>query len=76
MALQLRRVKNDLSDCCQMAIQRTLWSAKRYPSTVISVFITGFPYFSFQVTTLLLSRDWVEPVLDPMAYMPTSRKIS
>ena len=37
-----------------------------YPSTLISVFLTGFRYFSYQVTTQLSSRGWVDPVPDPI----------
>ena len=29
-----------------MAVQVALWLTKRYPSTLISVFLTGFCYFS------------------------------
>ena len=32
-----------------------------YPSTLISVFLTGFRYFSYQVATQLSSRGWVDP---------------
>ena len=49
-----------------MAVQVALWLAKRYPSTLISVFLTGFCYFSNQVTTQLSSRGWVDPVPDPV----------
>ena len=66
MALQLRRAKTNLSGCCQMIVQGTLSLAKRYPSTLISVFLTGFRYFSYQVATHLASRDWVNPVSDPI----------
>ena len=64
MALQLRRAKTNWSDCCQMAVQGALWLAKRYPSTLISVFLTGFRYFSYQIATQLSSRGWVDPVPD------------
>ena len=37
-----------------------------YPSTLISVFLTGFCYFSYQVATQLSSRGWVYPVPDPI----------
>ena len=33
-----------------------------YPSTLISVLLTGFRYFSFKVATQLSSRGWVDPV--------------
>ena len=36
-----------------------------YLSTLISVFLTGFRYFSYQVATQLSSRGWVDPVPDP-----------
>ena len=39
--------------------------AKRYPSTLISVFLNGFRYFSYQIATNLSSRGWVDPVPDP-----------
>ena len=62
VALQLRRAKTDWNGCCQMA----LWLAKCYPSTLISVFLTGFRYFSYQAATQLASRGWVDPVPDPI----------
>ena len=37
-----------------------------YPSTLISVFLTGFRYFSYQVATQLSSRGWVDSVPDPI----------
>ena len=66
VALQLRRAKTEWSGCCQMAVQGTLRLAKRYPSTLISVFLTGFRYFSYQVATQLASRGWVDYVPDPI----------
>ena len=66
VALQLQRVKTDWSGCCQMAVQGNLWLAKHYPSTLISVFLTGFRYFSYQIATQLSSRGWVDPVPDPI----------
>ena len=48
-----------------MAEQETLRLAKRYPSTLISVFLTGFHSFSYKVATQLASRGWVDPVTDP-----------
>ena len=66
MALQLRRAKTDWNDCCQMAVQEALWLAKRYPSTLISVFLTGFRYFSYPAATQLASRGWMDPVPDPI----------
>ena len=64
MALQLRIAKTDWSGCYQMSLQEALWLATRYPSTLISVFLTGFRYFSYQVATQLSSRGWVDPVQD------------
>ena len=61
VALQLRRAKTDWNGGCQMAVQGALWLAKRYPSTLISVFLTGFRYFSYQAATQLASRGWVDP---------------
>ena len=49
-----------------MAVQGALWLAKRYPSSLISVFLTGFRYFSYQAATQLASRGWVDPVPDPI----------
>ena len=49
-----------------MLVQGILGLAKRYPSTLISVFLTGFRYFSYQVATQLASRRWVDPVPDPI----------
>ena len=43
-----------------------MWLAKRYPSNLISVFLTEFRYFSYQVATLLSSRGWVDTVPDPI----------
>ena len=45
-----------------MAVQGALWLAKLYPRTLVSVFLTGFRYFSYQVA----SRGWVDPVPDPI----------
>ena len=47
-----------------MAVQRTLWLAKRYPN-LISVFLTKFRYL-YEVATQLASRGWVDPVPDPI----------
>ena len=49
-----------------MTVQGALWLAKLYLSTLISVFLTGFRYFSYQVATQLSSRGWVVPVPDPI----------
>ena len=49
-----------------MAVQGTLWLAKRFPSTLISVFLTGFHYFSYQIATQLSSQGWVYSVPDPI----------
>ena len=43
-----------------------LWLTERYPSTLISDFLTEFHYFSYQVATQLASRGWVDPVPDPI----------
>ena len=45
---------------------RGLVVSKAYPSTLISVFLTGFRYFSYQVATQLSSRGWMGPVPDPI----------
>ena len=37
-----------------------------YPPTLISGFLTGFRYFSYQVANQLFSRGWVDPILDPI----------
>ena len=37
-----------------------------YPSTLTSVFLTTFCYFSCQIATQLSSRGWVDPVPDPI----------
>ena len=55
-----------------MTVQGALWLAKHYPSTLISVFLTGFRYFSHQVATQLASRGWTP--FEAVIY--TSRKIS
>ena len=44
----------------------TLWLSRRYPSTLISVLLTGFRYSSYQVATQLASRGWVDPDPDPI----------
>ena len=49
-----------------MTVQGALWLAKSYASTLISVSLTGFRYFSYQVTAKLSSQDWVDPVTDPI----------
>ena len=70
MVLQLWRAKTDWNGCCQVAVQGALWLAKRYSSTFISVFLTGFRYFSYQAATQLASRGWVDPVPDPIGLLP------
>ena len=42
-----------------------LWWGKRYPSTLISDFLTGCRFFSYEVSTQL-SQGWVEPAPDPI----------
>ena len=49
-----------------MTLHGTLWLAKSYPSTLISVFLTRFLYFSYQIATQMASRGWVDPVPDPI----------
>ena len=49
-----------------MAVQEALWLAMHYPSTLISVSLTGFRYFSCQAATQLASRGWADPVPDPI----------
>ena len=49
-----------------MAVQGALWLAKRYPSILISVFLTGFRYFSYKAATQLSSRGWVDHVPYPI----------
>ena len=66
MALQLQRAKTNWSSCSQMPVQGALWLVKCYPSTLISVLLTGFRYFSYQAATQLASRGWVDPVPDPI----------
>ena len=66
VALQPRRAKIGWSGCCQMLVQRALWLAKCLFPTLISVFLTGFRYFSYQVATQLFSRGWVDPVPEPI----------
>ena len=53
-----------------MAVEGTLWLAKRYPSTLISVFLIGIRQFSYGVATQLSSRGWVVPVPDPTGLLP------
>ena len=43
-----------------------LWLGKRYPSTLISVLLTEFRYFSYQLATQLHSRGWVNTSPDPI----------
>ena len=66
VALQLRKAKIDRSGCCQMAALETSWLVKRYLSTLISVFLTGFRYFSYKVATQLSSRGSVDPIPHPI----------
>ena len=55
-----------------MAVQGALWLAKRYPSTLISVFLTDFRYFSYQAAYPIgLTR-----LGGPRSRPYTSRKIS
>ena len=49
-----------------MAVQGALWLTKRYTSTIISVFLTGYCYFSYQIGTTLSSQGWVDSVPDPI----------
>ena len=49
-----------------MAVLGAFWLAKLYPSTLISVFLNGFSYFSYQEATQLSSRGRVDPVSDPI----------
>ena len=51
-----------------MIVQVVLWLAKRLSPTLISVFLTGFRYFSNQVATQLSSEGWMDPVPEPIAY--------
>ena len=41
MAQQFQRTKTNWSDCYQMAVQGTLWLAKRYSWTLNSIFLRG-----------------------------------
>ena len=43
-----------------------LWFSKHYSLTLISVFLTGFRYLSYQVATQLSSGGWVDTVPDPI----------
>ena len=63
---QPRRAKTDWSGCCQMTVQGALYLAKLLSLTLISVFLTGFRNFSYQIATQLSSRGWVDPALDPI----------
>ena len=48
MTLQLRITKTDWSVCWHMSVRRAFWLANHH-YTFISVFLTGFLYFSHQV---------------------------
>ena len=63
--LHLQRAKTDWNGCCQVSVQGALWLAKRYPSILILVFLTGFCYCSYQVAIQLSSQGWVDPIPDP-----------
>ena len=49
-----------------MVVQGALWLAKRLSLNLISVLLTEFRYFLYQVATQLSSRGWVDPFLDPI----------
>ena len=66
MALQPRRAKTDRSSCCQMAVQGALWLAKRFSLNLNFSFLNRIRYFSYEVSTQLFSRGWVDPVPDPI----------
>jgi hypothetical protein len=56
------------SDCQLVRIEGATWSAWRIPTAVFSVFLDRSRYFFFQVAPQLYSRDWVDPVPDPLLY--------
>ena len=43
--------------CWEMAVQGALWLAKHYPSTIISIFLSRFYYFSNQVANQFTVAD-------------------
>ena len=72
VALQSRRAKTDWSGCCQMAVQGTLWLTKRLSLNINFSFLTGFRYFSYQGSYLIVLTRLGGPRSRPY----TSRKIS
>ena len=49
-----------------MAVQGTLWLAKRLSLNLNFSFLNMILYFSYQIATQLFSRGWVDPVPDPI----------
>ena len=58
-------MSQDRIGCCQMATYGAFWLTKHYPSTLISVFLTGFRYLH-QIATQLSARSRMDPVPDPI----------
>ena len=74
VALQFRRTKTDWSGYYQMAVQGALWLSKRYPSTLISLFLTQFRYFSIkQLPNCPHEAGWSGPRSRSCTYMNVSR---
>jgi hypothetical protein len=53
-------------------IEGATWSERQIPTAVLSVFLNGAANFFFHVAPQLYSRDWVDPVPDPLLHRKSS----
>ena len=64
MALQIQRTKDTEAVAARWQSRLTVCLAKRYPSILILVFVTGCRYFLYQAATQLSLERWVVEVPD------------
>ena len=64
--IYIYRIRDSTAPKSYDRLKWEMWFEKCYPSTIISVFLTGFRYFSYEVTTQLSSRGWVDLVPGPI----------